>query len=76
MSMSFLNNVTWQAEYTARETVSVFAHSKKTTKEFAPKANTEWQKIEQQELNSPTFQSNRNWTLEDLAVILPNTYQK
>ena len=61
--------------YSKRNRIGIRAFEK-TTKEFAPKANTEWQKIEQQELNSPTFQSNRNWTLEDLAVILPNTYQK
>ena len=49
---------------------------KKIADEFAQKANIEWQDVRQRELNIPTRQYDRDWTLEDLAAVLPNTYRK
>ena len=49
---------------------------RKIANEFAQKADIEWQDVKQRELNIPTYQRNRDWTLEDLAAVLPKTYRK
>lgn len=61
--------------YCKRKCIGIRAF-KKIADEFAQKANIEWQDVRQRELNIPTRQYDRDWTLEDLAAVLPNTYRK
>ncbi|OAM31147.1 MULTISPECIES: DUF4240 domain-containing protein [Eikenella] len=49
---------------------------KKTAAEFAKKAHAQWQNTARQELDIPVCPRDRNWTMEDLAAVLPNTYRK